>query len=83
MREQQHGRLGQYLYCLDETGSVLAIDHPVIATDRNVHQLVLRDLLGSKFTGYKHRAFNDPIWSNDRDFRAVDDLGAGDPAQGN
>ena len=57
---------------LDEAGGVPAIDHPVIATDRDVHQLALLQPFAAQPVGHEHRPFHDPVGPDDRDLGPVD-----------
>src|SRR3569623_2945987 len=74
--EQQDRGFEIFLQVLDVARGVPAVDDAVVATDRQVHALSADDVGAAE-----HRALDDLVGADDRDFGAVDHRGRRDSAE--
>jgi len=68
----RHRRLDQFLHRLDKARCIPAVDHAVVAADRDVHQLALGNAFAAQAIGHEHRPLDNAVGANDRHFRPVD-----------
>src|SRR3569623_437575 len=74
--EQQDRGFEIFLQVLDVARGVPSIDDAVVAADRQVHALSADDVVAAE-----HRALDDLVGADDRDFGAVDHRGRRDSAE--